>query len=304
MFKYSSPFTKLVLSSFIILVSYLIFFLLGSLFAYIFFKFNIFADAGEIIKNQGNTFINEEKYFQIVQSLGTFVVPPLIIARLFNNNINEYLQLKKAPLPSSVVIIIFVPIFSLPLINFLTYLNSHLSLPQFLSPVESWMKDTEEYAGEITERFLAVSTIQGFLVNLFMIALIPAVGEEFLFRGVLQKIFIEWTKNIHWGIIISALLFSTFHLQFYGFLPRLMLGIFFGYLFVWSGSLWLQVLAHFFNNSVAVFFYFIAGKEMNDKIDTLGAGTFKASDIILLIVSVVLVSAIIILVFRKEKRVL
>jgi membrane protease YdiL (CAAX protease family) len=166
------------------------------------------------------------------------------------------------------------------------------------------MKDTEEYAGEITERFLAVSTIQGFLVNLFMIALIPAVGEEFLFRGVLQKIFIEWTKNIHWGIIISALLFSTFHLQFYGFLPRLMLGIFFGYLFVWSGSLWLPVLAHFFNNSVAVFFYFIAGKEMNDKIDTLGAGTFKASDIILLIVSVVLVSAIIILVFRKEKRVL
>jgi membrane protease YdiL (CAAX protease family) len=93
-----------------------------------------------------------------------------------------------------------------------------------------------------------------------MIGIIPAIGEELLFRGVIQRIFTEWTKNIHWGIWISAILFSALHLQFYGFVPRAILGAIFGYLLVWSGNLWLPVLAHFINNTVAVIAYYFYGE--------------------------------------------
>jgi membrane protease YdiL (CAAX protease family) len=89
-------------------------------------------------------------------------------------------------------------------------------------------------------------------VNLLMIAILPAIGEELLFRGVLLRLFREWTKNVHVAIIITALLFSFIHFQFYGFLPRFLMGVLFGYLVYWSGSLWVSVIAHFVNNGTAV----------------------------------------------------
>ena len=90
------------------------------------------------------------------------------------------------------------------------------------------------------------------MVNLLMVAVLAAVGEELIFRGILVKLFREWTGNIHLAVIIPALLFSTLHLQFYGFFGRLALGIILGYLFVWSGSLWVPIAVHFLNNAMAV----------------------------------------------------
>jgi len=304
MFKNSSPFTKLVLTAFIMLVSYLVFFISGSLLALIIFKINIFKDAISIINDQKGAFINEMKYFQIVQSVGMFVVPPLILARLFNQSIAEFLQLKRSPEVSSVILIFTAIIFSYPVINFFTSLNSHLDLPRFLAPIEEWMRDTEDYAGKITDRFLEVSTFSGLMVNLLMIAVVPAVGEELLFRGILQPVFTDWTNNKHWGIFISSVIFSAFHLQFFGFLPRLLLGLLFGYLLLWSRSLWLPILAHFFNNSFAVLFCFFAGKELTDKFDKVGTGVSVSSDIFPLIISTGVASWLVFLIFRKYKRVL
>ena len=87
-------------------------------------------------------------------------------------------------------------------------------------------------------------------------AILPAIGEELLFRGVFQRLLTEWTRNIHWGIILAALLFSFFHFEFYGFLPRFLLGVFFGYLFVWTSSIWVPILAHFTNNFIIVVYSF------------------------------------------------
>ena len=103
--------------------------------------------------------------------------------------------------------------------------------------IEKWMKDAEESAAEITKAFLDVKTIPGLVFNVFMIAFLPAVGEELLFRGIIQRIFTDMTKSHHWGIWISAILFSAMHFQFYGFVPRVLLGALFGYLLVWSGSI-------------------------------------------------------------------
>ena len=130
-------------------------------------------------------------------------------------------------------------------------------MPGFLKGMEDWMKVMEERAAELTKQLLVMKTPQSFLINLLMIAIIPAIGEEFIFRGCIQNIFTRWTKNIHWGIWISAIIFSAIHMQFYGFIPRMLLGALFGYLLVWGKSMWLPVLAHLINNGSAVILSYI-----------------------------------------------
>ena len=105
-----------------------------------------------------------------------------------------------------------------------------------------------------------------------MVAVLPAIGEELLFRGIVQRMFVRITKNIHWGIWISAILFSAMHMQFYGFIPRMLLGALFGYLLVWSGSMWLPILGHFLNNGIAVVATFlIHNKQLSPEVETYGS---------------------------------
>jgi len=99
------------------------------------------------------------------------------------------------------------------------------------------------------------------ILNLFIIAILPAVGEEFFFRGVLQKILIRLFKSVHVAIWVTAFIFSAIHFQFFGFVPRFILGLIFGYLFFWSGTLWLPVISHFINNAVPVIMSYIQGME-------------------------------------------
>ena len=126
----------------------------------------------------------------------------------------------------------------------------------------------------ITEAFLNVKTIPGLAFNIFMIAFLPAIGEELLFRGVIQRIFTNMTKNFHWGIWISAILFSALHMQFYGFVPRVLLGAIFGYLLVWSGSMWLPIVGHFLNNAFAVVgMYLINNNLLSPKLEEIGSNS-------------------------------
>ena len=187
---------------------------------------------------------------------------------------------------------------AIPTINFLSEINSKVVLPDFLSSVEEWMKKSEFNAQKITQAFLEVKTITGLFVNLFVIAIIPAVGEELLFRGVFQQIFVNMTKNVHWGIIITAILFSAMHLQFYGFFPRMLMGVFLGYLLIWSKTIWLPIIAHFINNSFAVIFYFFAdNNNLSNDIDNVGKNN---ETIVYVILSVFIVSYFVFLIYKNE----
>ena len=152
--------------------------------------------------------------------------------------------------------------FAAPFINFIGELNANMVLPEWMSGVEKWMRNAEDNAEVLTKAFLKVDSINGLLFNLFMIAFLPAIGEELLFRGVIQRIFTNWTRSYHWGIWISAILFSALHMQFFGFIPRMLLGAMFGYLLVWSGSMWLSIFAHFLNNGIAVIAMYMIDKNM------------------------------------------
>jgi hypothetical protein len=162
--------------------------------------------------------------------------------------------------------------FASPFVNFIGEMNANMNLPNWLSGVEEWMRDAEEKAAQLTTAFLNVDSYWGLLFNLFMIAFLPAIGEELLFRGVIQRIFTNMTHNHNLGIWISAILFSALHMQFYGFVPRMLLGVLFGYLLVWSGSMWLPILAHFLNNGIAVIAMFMIDKEMlSPKVEEVGS---------------------------------
>jgi uncharacterized protein len=200
------------------------------------------------------------KFMQVVQSIGLFIIPSLLLAVLFGESISGYLKLDKKPYQTSIFLAIIIVFVSSPFINFVGEINSKMTLPPAFSSIEHWMRESEDTAEKITKLFLKTDTIWGLLFNILMIGIIPAIGEELLFRGVIQRIFSEWTKSAHWGIWISAILFSALHFQFYGFVPRVILGAIFGYLLVWSGNLWLPVLAHFINNTVAVIAYYLYGE--------------------------------------------
>ncbi len=196
--------------------------------------------------------LNLLRYFQVLQSTGLFVVPPILAALLFSSIPVHYLSMHRMPGFWVLCFAALAVLSSMPFINWLIAINESMSFPAWLGDVEQWMRDTEDQAAALTEAFLKMPDTGTFLFNLFMIAVIPAIGEEMVFRGVLQRLFTEWLGKIHLAVILSALCFSAMHMQFYGFIPRFMLGLILGYMMVYSGSLWVPILAHFIQNGTVV----------------------------------------------------
>lgn len=210
------------------------------------------------LNNPGPENIGVIKLFQIFQSVFLFVIPALIAAWLFSTNMMNYLRAGEKASGITLILVVLVLFAAIPAMNMFTWMNSRLDLPAWLDGIEQMMIASEENAAELTKAFLDGRSTADLAVNLFMIAILPAIGEEFLFRGVLQRIFTEWTRNNHWAIVITAFIFSFVHFQFFGFLPRFLLGLLFGYLMLWSGSIWVPVAAHFVNNGIAVVYYHFA----------------------------------------------
>lgn len=239
--------------------------------------------------------LNFMKFMQVWQSIAIFVLPPLLAAYLFSNDIKSYLKLKIYPDINSVLILLMIVFFSIPLINYFALLNSQIVLPSSMSGLEASIKAAEQSAKELTEAYLKTDSVWGLLFNLFMVALIPAIGEELLFRGVLLRLFKEWTKNIYLAIFITGFLFSFIHFQFYGFVPRFLLGVFYGFLVYKTGSLWFPVIAHFINNAIGVFvYYFYFDRPNFEEIEGFGTSNY-----FFLIFSVLFFAALTYLLFNK-----
>ncbi|NQU86779.1 MAG: CPBP family intramembrane metalloprotease [Mariniphaga sp.] len=271
-FRDTHPFSQFVLSIFIIIVCFILFLVGSIILAIPLFGLDSISAIPTLDNLTNPDSIRILKYFQVVQSIGLFIIPPFIIAWLFKGQIAEYLLLNKKITGIGVVLVILLIFFANPAINYIGSLNTRMVFPSWLSWMEEWMRSAEDKAAVLTEAFLDVKTIPGLMFNLFMIAFLPAIGEELVFRGVIQKIFTDWTKNAHLGIWISAIIFSAFHLQFYGFMPRLLLGVLFGYLLVWSGSMWLPIIAHFVNNAAAVIaMWMVSQDKIDPAIEEIGA---------------------------------
>ena len=290
-FRDMKPLSQLMFSIFVIIVCFLAFMVLSLVLAIPMFGFNSIMNLTAMTDFSNPETVQMLKFFQVVQSIGLFIIPPFILAYLFYGKIHEYLHLDNTFAFTTLFLVVVLMLFASPFINFIGEINSRMRLPEWMSGIEEWMKNSEDKAAELTDAFLKVNTLRGLAFNLFMIAVLPALGEELLFRGVIQRIFTKMTKSHHWGIWISAILFSALHLQFYGFVPRMLLGVLFGYLLVWSGSLWLPIAAHFVNNGLATVAMFFIDKGMiKSEVENIGStsGSYYIAIISLLFVSVFL----------------
>jgi len=281
----NTPYSKFLISVGIIMISAVFFTLISTFLASVIYGVDMAQLAilmGEL-ENPSN--IAVLKMVQTVSAIGTFIVPPFVLAWLFHPSPLDFLSIRKKPAFSSSVLIIALLFLAVPLINHLGELNSHFHLPSFLKGMEDWMKASEEQAARLTEVFLIMNTPTDMVVNLFMVAVIPAIGEELLFRGIIQNIFSRWLKNNHVAVWLAAILFSAMHMQFYGFIPRLLLGAMLGYLLVWSGNLWWPIIAHFVNNAAAVIFtYFYQNNMSTFDPDKIGVGYEQMNMVLLSIV--------------------
>ena len=184
-----SPILQLILFFAIIVVSLLISLFLGLLIGLPFFGIEMVVNVAGGVDVGISDNLNILKYLQIVNQLGVFVFPALAFAFLVNRNVPEYLSLDRSPKLFPILAGISLIFMVLPFLHFLAEINEMVRLPGFLSGFEQWMKDSEVRATELTEAFINVKTYPGFILNILMIAILPAIGEEFLFRGVLLRIF-------------------------------------------------------------------------------------------------------------------
>ena len=206
------------------------------------------------------------KIAQGLSSIFMFVVPPIVYYYVTRMKHQMYdLGFRKPANPWWLLLIGVVLMFiSLPVTNQLTRWNEAMSFGGVFEKLEEYLKMLEETAAATTEKMLNVDTIGGLLLNLLVIALIPAVGEELTFRGVLQQGLMRRVKSPHVAILLSAAIFSFIHFQFYGFLPRMFLGILLGYMFYITRSLWTSIAMHFVNNGTAVVLYYLNNKGIID----------------------------------------
>ena len=232
--------------------------------------------AGSVFLFEQPLSVNALKWVQFFQSTAMFLLPPLCMAYLWYQEPIKWLKIEKFQSFKISGAAIAIMLVALPAINLLAHINQQMALPAFLEPLEQWMKTAEENAAHLTEQFLSVTTLGGLIINLLLMAVLPAIAEELTFRGVLQHLFTPKHQSSipHLAIWCSAILFSAIHMQFYGFIPRMLMGALFGYMLAWTGSLWIPILMHFTNNAMAVLLSFFAIKAEwdNDLLDTIGTG--------------------------------
>ena len=237
--------------------------------------------------------VNALKWSQIVSAIFTFIIPSWLFSVFVSDNSGIFLKLKQG---SSFILFLLsgiAMIVALPLINWLSVLNEQLPLPQ-------WAHDMEAQAEKLTDAFLKMDTIGDLILNIIMVGLLAAVGEEMLFRGSIQRVLGDIIKNKHIVIWVAAALFSAFHMQFAGFIPRMFIGALLGYLFEWTGSLWVPIFVHFTNNSFAVAITYLSAKGfVSADIDKIGVNDQQEK--IFVYASIALLIPIIYTIYRITK---
>jgi membrane protease YdiL (CAAX protease family) len=211
----------------------------------------------QVLTNPGNLmgedlrYLNGIKIVQIITSIGLFLLPPLFLAWTERRKVGEFYDFRK-PVLITLLLVFLIMLFSMPMMEYVAAWNQKMTFPGWMKPVENWMRQKEDEAARMTVLLLTVKSTSDFVVNLIMIAIIPAIAEELMFRGGIQRSFMRMFSNHHVAIWITAFLFSAIHFQFFGFFPRLFLGALFGYIYFWTKSLWYTIFAHFLNNGYAV----------------------------------------------------
>lgn len=242
----------------------------------------------------------------IMQDLILFISPALITSILITRLPADFLQLRKLPTIKSIFLTILIIIFSIPAMNFIVHCNESIALPESLHSLETYFKSLENSSREGINLLLGFDTsasISNLIMSILIVGVLTGISEELFFRGALQNLLRTNPMKAHIAIWITAIIFSAVHFQFYGFIPRVLLGAFFGYLALCSGSLWLPIFAHALNNSLVVISTWLTKRNTID-IDINKIGTEYSSESLLFIaISVIATILGIIILYRHYKQI-
>lgn len=193
------------------------------------------------------------RFVQLFSAIGTFLLPAIWFSHCAEKRCFTY---NRADQPvrgaGAFALVCVMAVALLPVISLLAYFNQQMRLPEALAPLEQWMQRQTETNNAVLELLMSEAGVRPLILNIVVCAVLPAVSEEFFFRGTLQELFRRWWKNPHVAVWFTAFIFSAIHFQFDGFFARMVLGAYLGYLFVWSGSLWLPVCAHLLHNAFTI----------------------------------------------------
>lgn len=187
----------------------------------------------------------------VCQAVLLFILPALISARAISRRPARFLCLNNPPGWMPVLGVIFAYLIALPALNQIIFWNENIVFPDIISTWGENLRILEDKARESSNLMLDTESWGGMLVNLAVVALVPAFAEELFFRGTLQRAGSS-SGAYYTSIWVVALIFSALHFQVFGFIPRLLLGAWFGYLLFWTRSLYVPIIAHFINNGVVV----------------------------------------------------
>ena len=224
----------------------------------------------------------------LMLSLNSLSIMIFISPYFYVNKLSNY-SIKIFPINSTLVILVLLSTFFFMILNSgVIEWNKSINFPEFMNSFETWAFNKEKELEKITIFLVSFENNWEFLFGILSIALIPGICEEYLFRGVLQKNFYLISKNIHIAVWLSAFFFSALHLQFYGFFPRMLLGVLFGYIYYWSGSIVYPMIAHIFNNFFSLTIFYFSQKGLLNENFEVSINSSPKIPMVLIIISVVL----------------
>ena len=278
-FLEENNFTRYIFSYFAVtLISFVFFTIISFLMLPLFFEVD-WSNLSVFLNDYSNSSsISALKFLQFFSCIGLFILPPFLFGYISDEKLDLNMKIDRRSVFLAIAIIILIN----PFVSYTYLLNQSIDLPQ-------WMLFNDQNAQVITEAFLVMNSFPDLFINMLILAILPAIGEELVFRGFLQKRLILFSKNPHLSIIIVAFIFSAIHMQFQGFLPRFFLGLVLGYFFHFSSNIWLPIIGHFINNSLIVLLSFPAlASKINidllnmDKLITIEQALFSLSAAIVL----------------------
>lgn len=210
----------------------------------------------------------------MMQNVLVFIIPAMLVVRQSCPKPWHVMGLDVAPDWWALLLVAVAYVVSIPVLNYTVHLNEAMHLPSSLSWLEQMMRASEDAAQAVTRQLLENSTLPAMLLAVFAVGVMAGVGEEFFFRGAMLGMWRQNGAREHLSVWVVAIVFSAIHLQFYGFVPRMLIGVWLGYLFVWTRSLWVPIAAHALNNSMVVIFSWLTDTHrMTLDIDHVGVPT-------------------------------
>lgn len=265
------PAEKFLFSVVILFILLLVFQFLGAFLAAWIYGFSV-TDILVLRTYEDPKYVAASKLIQMLGSVGTFIIPALLFSYLFEGDLFSFYKFRNPTGMTPMLLVILMMVSVIPFINYMAEINLKMEVP--IRALDQQLRSLESLAEEMMVAFTATKSFWGLLVNLLMIGVIAAVGEELIFRGLIQSLLRDMIKNIHVAILITALFFSAFHFQFFSFLPRFVLGLILGYMMYYGQSIWYPILAHFVNNAMGVIYYYFNSRgSADDMLEEIGTST-------------------------------